>query len=312
VLIALTLGAMQLFVEWLPQNKPISEMLMLGAAGVISLTALVKWELRCANPILPLDMFTHRSLVPLFVLSLMMGFCMFAVMYYAPLMFQGGFGLKPDSAGLLVTPLAVSITVGSIINGRIVTRLAIPNRMLHVGLALFCASSLALTQAEATTPHVLIATCMMLGGLGLGLLMPNLTLFVQASSPRAQLGVATAMLQSTRMIGGMLGTAIIGALVSHRYVSGINNMSASRDGAIWAGRLADPQILVNHTLAAKFSLDALLAGQDATMLLAQARMAMVEAIHSSLWVVAACLFFAFWVVRLVPPISLRHKEFTHE
>ncbi len=304
MLVALTLGFLQLFMEWLPQNRPVIEMLLPGAIGTISLIALIKWELRCPNPILPLAMITNRSLLPLFILSLMMGFCMFAVMYYAPLMFQGGFGLKPDQAGLLVTPLAVSITVGSIINGRIVTRLAVPNSMLYAGLVLFCASSLALAQAQSVTPHALVALYMMLGGLGLGLLMPNLTLFVQASSPRAQLGVSTAMLQSMRMIGGMLGTAIIGAMVSNTYADGIRNMADSR-----AGRLLDPQILVNHSLAAKFTLDA---GQHGAMLLVHARMAMVGAIHSSFWIVSALLILALWVVRFVPPINLHHKESTRE
>lgn len=312
MLVALALGTLQLFVEWLPQNRPVSEMFMLGAAGIVSLIALIKWELHCDYPILPLAMFTHRSLLPLFILSLTMGFCMFAVMYYAPLLFQGGFGLAPDQAGLLVTPLAVSITVGSIINGRIVTRLAVPNRMLHAGIALFFASSLALTQANASTPHALVALSMMLGGLGLGLLMPNLTLFVQACAPRSQLGVSTAMLQSTRMIGGMLGTAIIGTQVAHAYASGIRKLAETANGTRWAGRLADPQILVNNPFATKFSADALHSGQNAALLLGRARMAMVDAIHGSLWLVAACLFLAFWLVRIVPPISLHHRESPHE
>lgn len=53
---------------------------------------------------------------------------------YAPLMFQGGFGLSPNDAGLLVTPLAVCITVSSIANGYIVPHLRHPNVMVHLGL----------------------------------------------------------------------------------------------------------------------------------------------------------------------------------
>ena len=95
LLVAVTLGCLQLLVEWLPQHKPALLLITLGSVGAVSGAALIWWERRCENPVLPLDMFTHRSLAPLFALSLMMGFCMFAVMYYAPLMFQGGFGLSP-------------------------------------------------------------------------------------------------------------------------------------------------------------------------------------------------------------------------
>ena len=311
LLVALTLGSLQLLVEWLPQSKPTAVLIALGVTGVAAGVALVWWERRCANPVLPLDMLTHRDLKPLFALSLLMGFCMFAVMYYAPLMFQGGFGLSPNQAGLLLTPLAVFITVGSIINGRIVIRLSSPNVILYVGLGLFWVAALGLTQTAIGTPHALIAVIMMLGGAGLGLLLPNLTLFAQASAPRTQLGVATAMLQSTRMIGGMLGMALIGTLVSHRYAQGVNVMLQDGNGVRWTHWLDDPQILVSHTLAAKFSAEVLQAGQDAAALMAGARTALVNAIHSSQWLVVAFMVLALWMLRKVPPINL-HRPIVSE
>ena len=297
ILTALFLGSLQLFVEWLPLGKSPIELAFLAGLAFVSLILLVKWEMKCPNPVLPLSMLTERNLLPLFVLSLTMGFSLFAILYYAPLLFQGGFGLSAKQAGLLITPLAVSITVGSIVNGRIVTRLEHPHRLLHIGLVLFFSSVLFLILVDIKTRHVLVALCMATGGLGLGLLMPNLTLFVQACAPRAQLGVATAMLQSTRMIGGMIGTALVGVLVSHHYSAGIASM-------IGNPRLEDPQILVNKALAAKFTtLDAHAAG-----LLAQARAILVDAVHESLWVVAGLLFASLWVAKSVPPMSLSRKK----
>lgn len=292
LLVAVFLTSFQLLVEWLPQGKPFPELAFLAILGAGSLVALIKWELRCGNPILPLSMFTHRSLVPLFGLSLMMGFSMFAVMYYTPLLFQGGFGLTANEAGLLVTPLAVSITIGSIVNGRIVTRIARPNRMLYVGLGIFSLSALSLIHVDASTPHRLVALVMTLGGLGLGLLMPNITLFVQACASRIELGVATAMLQSTRMIGGMLGTAVVGVLVSNRYSGNVD------------ARLRDPQILVNRKLEAGF----MLVHHDAAMLIARARGVLVDSIHQSLWLVVLLLAASLWAAKLVPPISLHRSD----
>jgi EmrB/QacA subfamily drug resistance transporter len=307
LLVALTLGSLQLLVEWLPQHKPPAEMIALGMVGAAACIALIWWERRCENPVLPLDMLTHRSLVPLFSLSLVMGFCMFAVMYYAPLLFQGGFGLSPNQAGLLVTPLAVCITVGSIVNGRIVTRLEQPNVMLYVGIGFFWVAALALTQTTAATPHMLIALAMMSGGLGLGLLLPNLTLLAQACAPRTQLGVATAMLQSMRMVGGMLGTALIGTFVAHRYASGIDDMLAAGRGGQWTVWLEDPQILVNHALAAKFAAAVSMSGQNAAMLMDGARASLVGAIHRSQWLVVAFMCVALFGASRVPPIKLHRR-----
>lgn len=292
LLAAAFLSSLQLFVEWLPLGKSFPALAALAATAAISLVALIRWEGRCENPILPLSMFTHKSLAPLFGISLMMGFCMFAIMYYTPLLFQGGFGLSADQAGLLVTPLAVSITVGSIINGRIVTRIGNPNRMLHFGLMLFLLSAFGIIHVKASTPHGLVALAMMAGGLGLGFLMPNVTLFVQACASRIELGVATAMLQSTRMIGGMLGTAIVGVLVSNSYSTGVD------------GLLRDPQTLVNRANEAKF----MLLHHDAAALIQKARLVLTNAIHEALWPVVLLLFISLWAVRLVPPISLHRPN----
>jgi MFS family permease len=238
----------------------------------------------------------------------MMGFCMFAVMYYAPLMFQGGFGLSPNQAGLLITPLAVFITVGSIVNGRIVTRLHSPNAILYIGLSFFLIAAMTLTQTTITTPHAMIALAMALGGLGLGLLLPNLTLIAQAITPRTQLGVATAMLQSMRIVGSMLGTALIGSLISSLYVSKVNGMLEANHGNQWASWLGDPQILVNPARASEFFKMAALAGHDAVRFLDGARNSLVDAIHASQWFIAAFMVLAFWLVHRIPAINIHGRN----
>ncbi len=68
-------------------------------------------------------------------------------------------------------------------------------------------------------------TFMVIGGLGLGFVMPNLTVFAQQTAGREHLGIATALLQSLRMIGGMIGTALTGTLSAHLYASGVRSRS---------------------------------------------------------------------------------------
>ena len=301
LLVTLALGSLQLLVEWLPQHKPLWQLAITALLCAISVVVLLWWERRCKNPVLPLAMFSDPVLRPLFALSLLIGFCMFAIMYYAPLMFQGGFGLSPNQAGLLITPLAVSITIGSIINGRIVTRLKSPHAILYTGVTLFLIAALSMTQISISTSHKLITLAMISAGLGLGLLLPNLTLLVQVSSPRTQLGIATAMLQSMRMVGSMLGTALIGSLISNLYVSKVHLMLANQQK--WIAWLEDPQILVDGLRAARFLETG--AGQ---VLLSAARNGLVEAIHTSQGLIAALLLLGFWLVYRVPEIKIHGRS----
>ena len=146
-----------------------------------------------------------------------------------------------------------------------------------------------------------IALAMMTGGLGLGLMLPNLTLLVQISSPRTQLGIATAMLQTMRMVGSMLGTALAGSLISNLYVAKIHLMLVNQEK--WTAWLDDPQILVDGLRAAKF-----LEAGAARMTLSAARNCLVEAVHTSQGLIAALLLLGFWLIYRIPAIKIHGRS----
>jgi MFS family permease len=197
--------------------------------------------------------------------------------------------------------------VSSIANGRIVPHLRVPNVMVHLGLLMFGAAALALTQTGAHTPPSIIAT-MMLGGLGLGLLLPNLTLFIQACAPRRQLGSATAMMQTTRMVGGMLGTAFVGTLVTRAYEHGNQSALAARHADTWQRWLDDPQVLVNPATRFHFEQAARAAGQDAASLVALARDSLVGAIHLGQGLVLVAMAAALLIAWRMPAMTLRSHD----
>lgn len=303
-LIAVGLGTLQLSVELLPQHGFNVATMSLLVASAVALAVLWQWEKRCSHPILPLDMFSNPRLGPLFLLALFSGFVMFSLLIYAPLMFQGGFGMSPREAGLIITPLVVCITVGSIINGRIVTRLRSPGRMLYIGFALLAVSCVCMTFATRTTSHGQLLFFMLMGGLGLGFVNPNLMIFSQTMAGRELLGIATAMQQSLRMVGGMLGTALIGTLVSRHYASTMSAALNSTHAEQWTSVFADPQILVDKAAQATLLSQLQQAGHDGAMLLAQAREALVGSINLGLAMAAVVAAIAVWRVRRVPHVPL--------
>jgi EmrB/QacA subfamily drug resistance transporter len=303
-LIALGLGSLQLSVELLPQHGFNLMTVSLLVASVITLALLWAWEKRCSHPILPLDMFDNPRLAPLFQLALLSGFVMFSLLVYAPLLFQGGFGMSPREAGLVITPLVVCITIGSLVNGRIVMRLRSPRIMLYIGFALMAASSLCMAFVTRSTSHNLLLFFMLMGGLGLGFVNPNLMIFSQTMAGRELLGIATAMQQSLRMVGGMLGTALIGTLISYHYKSGVHAALSAAHAQQWTAAFSDPQILVDKGAQTTLLAQMQQAGQDGLALLTQAREALVGSIHLGLAIAAVIAAIALWRVRRVPHIPL--------
>ncbi|GLU32975.1 MDR family MFS transporter [Trinickia caryophylli] len=304
LLIAIALSSLQLFVEALAHEGFSPAVAALAVTGVASAAALLAWERRCDHPLLPLDMFRNRSLAALFTLSVLAGFAMFSLLFYAPLLLQGGFGLSPRDAGLVITPLVVFITIGSITNGRIVTRVRHPNTMLYVGFVLVALACFGTVLAKRTMPHPLLMTFMMMGGLGLGFVLPNLTVFAQQTAGREHLGIATALLQSLRMIGGMVGTAITGTLVTRLYAHGVRDALEMAGGTHWFEPMRDPQILVNLDAQRELVAQLARAGLDGPALIELAREALVGAIHAGIAVAMVIALVSLWQCKRVPHVRI--------
>jgi EmrB/QacA subfamily drug resistance transporter len=310
LLLAVSLGSMQLLVEMLPTHGMGLDMALLAATSIAAFVGLYFCERRAANPILPLEMFRDPALASLFTLSVMMGFIMFSLLFYMPLLMQGGFGLSPNAAGLLITPLVLCVTLGSISNSRLLTRVTNPALILYAGFILLGISAIGITTLHKATPHMVLVLYMLCSGLGLGLVLPNLTIFTQEIAGRTHLGIATAMIQSLRMVGGMLGTALVGTLVNHLYVSRVRDMLDAAHGSQWLPRLNDPQILINKaaqgTLVAE--LDAL--GLQGLALIEAARVSLVSSIHVGQMLSVGVALLALLQMRRVPKLQLRRRKDT--
>lgn len=303
-LIALGLGSLQLFVEMLPVHGASLYMVLLGVLAAAAFAVLIYWEKRCPEPLLPLEMFMNKSLAALFCLSLFTGFIMFALLFYLPLLLQGGFGLTPQQVGLLITPLVVFITIGSIANSRIVVRLGTPNHILYFGFALMVLACFGLVFSDKATSRWIVAVYMMMAGTGLGFVMPNLTVFAQESAGRSLLGISTALLQSVRMIGGMLGMAVVGTLVTHYYVGSVRQSIPEGRNTSWLALLEDPQVLVSQSVQSDFMGHLQRLSLQGDSFIETARASLVSAVHFGLVVTLFVALLAFvWVYR-VPLIRL--------
>lgn len=303
LLITLALGSMQLLVEELPKHGFSLLLVGLLVVSVGAFAALWHWERRASQPLLPLEMLRDPSLLPLFALAIFAGFAMFSMLVYAPLLFQGGFDMTPQQAGLLITPLVACITVASIVNGRLITRIGRPTIMLYVGFALIALSSLGLSLTQRTSSGGFMLATMLIGGLGFGLVLPNLTIFAQQTAQRAHLGIATALLQSLRMVGGMLGTAVTGTLIAHMYGSSMVTALAAERGEQWLPQFKDPEILLNRAGQAQLLAQTAAAGRNGEAMLTAARDALIGAIHMGVALAVLAALIAFWMTRRVPHVA---------
>lgn len=192
--------------------------LMLGAAGLLSWLLLIPLERRVPAPIFPLRILASRQSQLLNVAAVATGAIMFTLIFYGPLLLQHELLYTPSQAGLLMTPLVVGIPVGSIVNGRLFARQSEPQRLMVFGSFLLTVGSAAMLTVTADSAAWWILLVFLINGVGLGFVLPNLTLFMQILADRADVGVASALVQTTRAVGSAAGTAAVGIAISHASV----------------------------------------------------------------------------------------------
>jgi len=140
-------------------------------------------------------------------------------------------GASPTAAGLMISPMMGGVIVASIGGGRFVSRTGRYKSLVTAGLlaAALCFGTLAWSARAGggvATSEVILAVL----GLGIGVSFPNLTTAIQNAVERADLGVATATSAFFRSLGGAVGVALSGAILTARLETllpgGISSLTA--------------------------------------------------------------------------------------
>jgi len=176
----------------------------------------VRVEQRAENPVIPVSLFRHRTVVLALVASVMVGVGMYGTTTFLSQFFQLSRDESPTMAGVATIPMVVGLALASTFVGRLITRtgkwkvyLVFGGASLTVGLAL-------LGVLRRDTPYGLITVGMVLTGVGIGTVMQNLVLAVQNSVPVAALGSASSLVTFFRTMGGAIGVSALGALLTHQ------------------------------------------------------------------------------------------------
>jgi EmrB/QacA subfamily drug resistance transporter len=195
----------------------------LAAAAIVAIALLVLVELRAPQPIFPPHLFRNRIFIVATSVIALTAMALFTALVFLPLMFQLLMDASPSRAGLMIAPLMGGLIVASFTGGRIVSRTGRYKMLPVIGLSAFtvCLAALAWA-ARAGLREAPIEGLLVVMGLGIGLVMPNLTTAIQNAVQRDELGSATATAAFFRSLGGALGVALAGAmLASHLHTPSV-------------------------------------------------------------------------------------------
>ncbi len=186
--------------------------LVTSGALVVAFLAL---ERRSDHPMLPLGMFRNRTFAAAQVIAFGISATFFALFLYTTLYLQDIRHLSPVGAGLVYLPGTFAIFIVSAVSASITPRLT-PGRLATVGLTVVAVGELAGLLAGVTTTWAVLLPCLVLGGIGTGLVNPAVIALNLAQVDPAESGLASGVNDTARSVGIAVGVAVLGALVPTR------------------------------------------------------------------------------------------------
>lgn len=189
----------------------------LAVAALLLFALLVLVEGRAAAPIIPLRLFSIRVFSLAVLGFFFTSMALFGALIFLPLFFQLLMGASPSGAGLMISALMGGVITSAFMGGRLVTATGRYKALTVCGLGAATLAFLCLAGAASQAMGVAVMeVILVVMGLGIGMTMPNLTNALQNAVPRTDLGVATSAAVFFRSLGGAVGVALAGAMLTQR------------------------------------------------------------------------------------------------
>jgi EmrB/QacA subfamily drug resistance transporter len=196
-----------------------------GAAIVLGVL-FVLWEKRTSSPMLDLGLFRN----PRFGIGSMSisfaSFSLFGAIFVMTQFLQFAKDYSPLEAGAAMVPLAFGLMLGATRSTKVAaivgTKRIVAGGLIGLGVTL--TTTLLWT---ADMPYWPIGVWFFFAAFSMGCIMGPATGSVMGAVPKEKSGVASAMNDVTRQVGGSLGTAVIGSLITSFYGSRVADAASA-------------------------------------------------------------------------------------
>ncbi|HMN83130.1 MAG TPA: DHA2 family efflux MFS transporter permease subunit [Burkholderiaceae bacterium] len=190
--------------------------MMIGwfSATVLLAVALWTWERRNASPLIDLQVFESAGFTAGFVVAVIYGMGLFGSTLLIPLFVQEALHYTPSRSGMLLMPAGLALAFTIPLAGRLTDRYP-PRRLVIAGLVLFSASFMLLALIP-DAGFVALAAMLVVGRIGLGVILPSLSLGTIQSVDPARVASASSLYNFGRLLGGSIGTGALAVFVEWR------------------------------------------------------------------------------------------------
>ncbi|MFD8304055.1 MFS transporter [Streptomyces sp. NPDC059690] len=191
-------------------------------AGVLILAAFVVFEKRSDHPSLDVGYFKNKVFSAAMAAIALVFFALMGVTFFSVFYTQSVRGYSPLQSGLLMLPLAAAQMIFAPRARLVVDRFG-HKATTGGGLLLLAGMLAAFAGFEADTPIWVLEVVFFLMGTGMAHVMTPTSVVIMQALPREKAGSASALSNTFRQVGGALGIAVLGSVLSTAYRTGIED-----------------------------------------------------------------------------------------
>ncbi|MFE4259766.1 MFS transporter [Streptomyces sp. NPDC056883] len=191
------------------------------AAGAVFIVAFVLWERLTPYPMLSGKLFRAPLFAGSAVAMFCVNFCLFGLLFVVTQYLQFVRGHGPLDAGIRLLPVLTAV-VGAGLGSKLVEKTGI-RPIAGVGLVALTGSMLLMARADAGSESVALGA-LALFGFTMGLVLPPCANAILAAAPPEQGGAASAVTDATLQVGGSLGIAVVGSVLTTSYRDGLPDL----------------------------------------------------------------------------------------
>ncbi|MEU2581873.1 MFS transporter [Streptomyces avermitilis] len=192
------------------------------AAGLAVLAAFVVFEKRSDHPSVDVTYFKNKVFSAAIAAIALVFFALMGVTFFSVFYTQSVRGYSPLQTGLLMLPLAAAQMIFAPRARLVVDRFG-NKATTTAGLVVLAAMLAAFATLDADTPIWLLEVVFFLMGAGMAHVMTPTSVVIMQALPREKAGSASALSNTFRQVGGALGIAILGSVLSTTYRDGIED-----------------------------------------------------------------------------------------
>lgn len=220
------LGLLEGGVAWAWNSAP---SLLIFTAGVVTLVAFGLVERKAVEPVLPLWVFTSRTLVGGNLMSMIVGAMLIGLSSYLPTFVQGVVGTGALVAGFTLAAMTIGWPIAATMSGYVYLRIGLRNTAL-IGAVFVITGAVLIGLLSAQSGVFQAAGAAFVLGVGLGLTSSPAIIAVQSSVGWERRGVATGTNMFSRSLGSAVGVAVFGAIANSTLANRFANAPADVRG----------------------------------------------------------------------------------